>query len=76
MGGALILVTVLGSTVLWADLGSRYVWVALITTVAFGAIGWIDDYRKVGPKRHARLACPVEVFLAVVVCLRHRTVSV
>ena len=47
MGGALILVTVLGSTLLWADLGSRYVWVALITTVAFGAIGWIDDYRKV-----------------------------
>ena len=47
MGGTLILVTVLGSTLLWADLGSRYVWVALITTMAFGAIGWIDDYRKV-----------------------------
>ena len=47
MGGALILCTVLGSTLLWADLNSRYVWVALLTTVAFGAIGWVDDYRKV-----------------------------
>jgi phospho-N-acetylmuramoyl-pentapeptide-transferase len=47
MGGALILVTVMGSTLLWADLGSRYVWVAVITTAAFGLIGWIDDYRKV-----------------------------
>jgi len=47
MGGALILCTVLGSTLLWADLSSRYVWVALLTTVAFGAIGWVDDYRKV-----------------------------
>ena len=47
MGGALILVTVLGSTLLWADLSSRYVWVAVFTTVAFGAIGWVDDYRKV-----------------------------
>ena len=47
MGGALILVTVLGSTLLWADLESRYVWVAVVTTVMFGAIGWVDDFRKV-----------------------------
>ena len=47
MGGALILCTVLGSTLLWADLSSRYVWVALLTTIAFGAIGWVDDYWKV-----------------------------
>ena len=47
MGGALILVTVLGATLLWADLNNRYVWVAILTTVFFGAIGWIDDYRKV-----------------------------
>ena len=47
MGGVLILVAVLGSTLLWADLDSRYVWVALLTTLGFGAIGWVDDYRKV-----------------------------
>ncbi|MEA3292333.1 MAG: phospho-N-acetylmuramoyl-pentapeptide-transferase [Pseudomonadota bacterium] len=46
MGGALILVAVVLATLLWADLGNRYVWVALLTTIAFGAIGWADDYRK------------------------------
>lgn len=46
MGGALILVAIVASTLLWADLGSRYVWVVLLVTIAFGAIGWVDDYRK------------------------------
>ena len=47
MGGALILVAVLGSTLLWADLDNRYVWIVVVTTAAFGVIGWVDDYRKV-----------------------------
>jgi phospho-N-acetylmuramoyl-pentapeptide-transferase len=47
MGGALILLAVLGSTVLWADLDNRYVWIVIVTTAAFGVIGWVDDYRKV-----------------------------
>ena len=47
MGGALILLVVLGSTMLWADLDNRYVWIVIVTTAAFGAIGWVDDYRKV-----------------------------
>ncbi len=47
MGGALILLAVLGSTILWADLNNRYVWIVIVTTAAFGAIGWVDDYRKV-----------------------------
>ena len=47
MGGALILLAVLGSTLLWADLDNRYVWIVIVTTAAFGAIGWVDDYRKV-----------------------------
>ena len=46
MGGALILVAVGISTLLWADLGNRYVWVVLLTTLAFGVVGWVDDYRK------------------------------
>jgi phospho-N-acetylmuramoyl-pentapeptide-transferase len=46
MGGALILVAVAVATLLWADLGNRYVWVVLMTTLAFGAIGMWDDYRK------------------------------
>ncbi|GMR06232.1 MAG: phospho-N-acetylmuramoyl-pentapeptide-transferase [Gammaproteobacteria bacterium] len=50
MGGALILVAIAISTLLWADLGNRFVWVALLVTIAFGIIGWIDDYRKIVDK--------------------------
>jgi phospho-N-acetylmuramoyl-pentapeptide-transferase len=50
MGGALILVAITISTLLWADLSNRFVWVALLVTIAFGAIGWIDDYRKIVDK--------------------------
>jgi phospho-N-acetylmuramoyl-pentapeptide-transferase len=47
MGGALILVSIAASTLLWADLRNSYVWVVLLTTLLFGAVGWVDDYRKV-----------------------------
>ena len=47
MGGALILVGIVASTLLWGDLANRYVWVVLLVTIAFGAVGWVDDYRKV-----------------------------
>jgi len=46
MGGALILFAVVLSTLLWADLANRYVWVVIGVTLVFGLIGWIDDYRK------------------------------
>ncbi|KAA3624790.1 MAG: phospho-N-acetylmuramoyl-pentapeptide-transferase [Proteobacteria bacterium] len=46
MGGALILVSVAMSTLLWADLSNRFIWVALLTCIAFGVIGWVDDYKK------------------------------
>src|SRR5687768_12420880 len=47
MGGALILVSVAITTILWADLENRYVWIVLLTTLGFGAVGWVDDWRKV-----------------------------
>jgi phospho-N-acetylmuramoyl-pentapeptide-transferase len=47
MGGALVLIGIGTSTLLWADLGNRFVWAVLIVTLGFGMIGWIDDYRKV-----------------------------
>lgn len=47
MGGALILVAVTVSTLLWGDLSNRYLWAVLLVTLGFGAIGWVDDYRKV-----------------------------
>ncbi|MCC5870274.1 MAG: phospho-N-acetylmuramoyl-pentapeptide-transferase [Gammaproteobacteria bacterium] len=46
MGGALILVAIALATLLWADLSNRYVWVVLCVTLAFGVIGFIDDYKK------------------------------
>ena len=46
MGGALILFAIVISTLLWADLSNRYVWLVVLVTLAFGVIGWIDDYRK------------------------------
>ncbi len=50
MGGVLILVSVAITTLLWADLSNDYVWVALLTLVGFGLIGWVDDWRKVVEK--------------------------
>ena len=47
MGGALILVSIGATTLLWGDLTNRFVWAVLLVTVGFGAIGWVDDYRKV-----------------------------
>ena len=46
MGGALILVAIAVATLLWGNLETRYVWVVLLTTGAFGVIGWYDDYKK------------------------------
>jgi phospho-N-acetylmuramoyl-pentapeptide-transferase len=47
MGGALILISIGVSTLLWADWTNRFVWVVLLVTFGFGWIGWVDDYRKV-----------------------------
>ncbi|MDX1374969.1 MAG: phospho-N-acetylmuramoyl-pentapeptide-transferase [Burkholderiales bacterium] len=47
MGGALILLAIGITTLLWGDLSNRFLWIVLLVTLAFGAIGWIDDYRKV-----------------------------
>ncbi len=50
MGGALILVSILISTLLWGNLSNKYIWVVLSVTGIFGAVGWVDDYRKVVEK--------------------------
>jgi len=47
MGGALILVSIAVTTLLWGDLTNRFVWVVLMVTLGYGTIGWVDDYRKV-----------------------------
>ncbi|MFP4137799.1 MAG: phospho-N-acetylmuramoyl-pentapeptide-transferase [Halomonas sp.] len=50
MGGAMILMSIAVSTLLWGDLTNHYVWIVLAVTLGFGAIGWVDDYRKVVEK--------------------------
>lgn len=50
MGGALIILAIGISTLLWADLSNRFVWIVLLVTLIFGAVGWVDDYRKVVEK--------------------------
>ncbi|MEQ6918325.1 phospho-N-acetylmuramoyl-pentapeptide-transferase [Halomonas aquatica] len=50
MGGAMILMAIAVSTLLWGDLTNHYVWVVLAVTLGFGAIGWVDDFRKVVEK--------------------------
>ena len=56
MGGALILIAIGVATLLWADLHNHYVWVMLLVTLAFGAIGWVDDYKKLISKNSKGLS--------------------
>jgi len=62
MGGALILISVGATTLLWADLGNRFVWVVLIVTLGFGWIGWVDDYRKVVRRNPKGMAASEKYF--------------
>jgi len=62
MGGALILVAIAVATLLWADLTNRYIWVALVVTLLFGAIGWVDDYRKLVLKNSDGLPARSKIF--------------
>ncbi len=50
MGGALILIVMFVTTLLWGDLTNRYIWTVLLVTSAFGVIGWVDDYLKISRK--------------------------
>ena len=51
MGGGLILISIIISTILWADLGNSYVWLLLFVTTSFGLIGLIDDVSKIQKKQ-------------------------
>jgi len=60
MGGALILVSIAITTLLWADLDNRFVWVVLLVMAGFGAVGWVDDWRKVVHRNPKGLAARVK----------------
>jgi len=69
MGGALILVAIVVATVLWTDLSNRYIWTVLFVTIAFGAIGFLDDYRKLIEKNSDGLSAKAKYTLQSVVAL-------
>ncbi len=62
MGGALVLISILVTTLLWADLSNRFVWIVLLVTFGFGAIGWVDDYRKVVHRNPRGLSARAKFF--------------
>ena len=62
MGGALILLAVTGATLLWADLRNRYLWITLAVTMAFGIVGFYDDYKKLVLKDSRGLAARWKYF--------------
>lgn len=62
MGGTLILLAIVLPTLLWADLTNVYIWVALLVTVGFGVIGFVDDYRKVKLKNSEGISAKAKMF--------------
>ena len=69
MGGFLILLALIGSTLLWADLSNRYIWVVIGVTVGFGLIGFVDDYLKVSQRSSRGLSSKLKFLLQVIIAL-------
>ena len=69
MGGALILISIAVTTLLWGDLRNPYVWVVLFTTLGFGVIGWVDDYRKVVYRNPKGLSAKAKIFWQSIIAL-------
>jgi phospho-N-acetylmuramoyl-pentapeptide-transferase len=63
MGGALIIISILISTLLWADLSNRFVWLLIIVVIGFGLIGLVDDYSKIRKKQSDGLTAIQKYFL-------------
>jgi phospho-N-acetylmuramoyl-pentapeptide-transferase len=69
MGGVLILFGVASSTLLWADTANHYVWVVLLVTMGFGAVGFVDDFLKVTRQHHSGLRGTVKLGLEVLIAV-------
>lgn len=71
MGGSLILAAILLPTIFWSDLTNLYVWIVIFTTLAFGILGFLDDYKKMKDKKgigiRARYKFPIQVILGLVI---------
>jgi phospho-N-acetylmuramoyl-pentapeptide-transferase len=69
MGGALILTAIVVSTILWADLENRFIWIVLFVTLAFGVIGYVDDYKKLVLRDSAGLSAKKKLLWQTAVAL-------
>jgi phospho-N-acetylmuramoyl-pentapeptide-transferase len=70
MGGTLILLSIVLPTLLWADLSNLYVWIVLFVTISFGAVGFIDDWRKIKEKNSKGLSARQKMFwLTLIACV-------
>ena len=67
MGGFLILLAIVISTLLWADLGNGYVWVVMLVTVGFGAVGFTDDYLKLSRRNSKGLPGRIKLLLQILI---------
>ena len=72
MGGTLILSSIILSVILWGDLENRYLWVAFLTTISFGVLGWIDDRLKIKQKSSDGLSASSKIlwqsFITIIAC--------
>ncbi|MBL4692952.1 MAG: phospho-N-acetylmuramoyl-pentapeptide-transferase, partial [Magnetovibrio sp.] len=69
MGGLMILIAMVVSTLLWTDLSNGYVWVALGVTISYGVIGFLDDYLKVSRRSHDGLSGKIKLLLQIAFAL-------
>ena len=69
MGGALVLLSIVITTLLWADLTNRFIWVVMLVTFGFGAVGWVDDYRKVVQRNPKGLSAKAKFFWSALIGL-------
>jgi phospho-N-acetylmuramoyl-pentapeptide-transferase len=74
MGGLMILISVIVSTALWADLSNIYTWIVLFVTIGFGSVGFLDDYRKLTRRSH--LGVPGKVRLAIQIVIASSAVYI
>ena len=69
MGGSLILFALVVPTLMWADLTNEYVWIALVITIGYGIIGFIDDYKKISDKTSKGLSGKYKILLQSIICI-------